>query len=239
LLADMLFNSAGDMSKVDQIMVGEYDISLLQMMENAGRNLAALARDRFFNGDVLGKQIVVLAGTGGNGGGAFVCARRLLNWGATVHIFLTKSLDNFKNVPLQQLAILQNMGALIKVGVPDKIQSDLIIDGIIGYSLSGAPRGPAKKLIQWANSQTVPILSLDVPAGINTTNGSVSVPSIIATTAMILALPKKGFDSPKVKSFVGELYIADIPVPLEIYKKIGITFKKILLVNKQDIVRLW
>ncbi|NIM09211.1 MAG: NAD(P)H-hydrate epimerase, partial [Planctomycetales bacterium] len=55
----------------------DYRIDLIQMMENAGRNLAHLARSRFLGGDPQGKRVAVLAGTGGNGGGALVCARRL------------------------------------------------------------------------------------------------------------------------------------------------------------------
>ena len=62
------------MIEVDRAMIEDYKIELIQMMENAGRNLAQLARERFLNGDPLRKNVVVLAGTGGNGGGALVCA---------------------------------------------------------------------------------------------------------------------------------------------------------------------
>ena len=66
--------------EVDQLMVEKYHIDLIQMMENAGRNLAHLARTRFLTGDLEQKRVKVLAGTGRNGGGALVCARRLHNW---------------------------------------------------------------------------------------------------------------------------------------------------------------
>ncbi|HUM67274.1 MAG TPA: NAD(P)H-hydrate epimerase, partial [Chloroflexota bacterium] len=62
------------MAEVDRGMIEDYHIDLIQMMENAGRNLAHLARERFLNGDPRGQKVVVLAGTGGNGGGALVCA---------------------------------------------------------------------------------------------------------------------------------------------------------------------
>jgi len=65
-------------------MMDDYRISLFQMMENAGRCLAMLTRERFLQGDAKGKAITVLAGNGGNGGGALVAARRLHNWGAHV-----------------------------------------------------------------------------------------------------------------------------------------------------------
>jgi NAD(P)H-hydrate epimerase len=78
------------MIEVDRAMVEDYRIELVQMMENAGRNLAHLARVRFLGGDPLAMSVVVLAGTGGNGGGAMVCARRLRNWGATVQVFVSR-----------------------------------------------------------------------------------------------------------------------------------------------------
>ncbi|MCH7620929.1 MAG: hypothetical protein IH870_03435 [Chloroflexi bacterium] len=58
--------------EVDRLMIEDFKIELMQMMEKAGRNLAHLARVRFFDGDPTGKKVVVLAGTGGNGGGALV-----------------------------------------------------------------------------------------------------------------------------------------------------------------------
>ena len=52
------------MIEVDRLMMEEYHIDLVQMMENAGRCLALLLKERFFNGDVEGKRIVVMAETG-------------------------------------------------------------------------------------------------------------------------------------------------------------------------------
>ena len=51
-------------------MIEDYGIELLQMMEIAGRNLARLAKLRFFGLQSLGRKVVVLAGAGANGGGA-------------------------------------------------------------------------------------------------------------------------------------------------------------------------
>lgn len=60
------------MREVDRAMVEDFHIEFIQMMENAGRNLAQLARRRFLSGDPCGKNIIVLVGTGGNGGGGWL-----------------------------------------------------------------------------------------------------------------------------------------------------------------------
>ncbi len=101
--------STEQMIEVDRAMIEDLKIELIQMMENAGRNLAHLARKRFLEGDPRGKHVVVLAGRGGNGGGAMVCARRLSNWGASVEVRLTGESGSFSGVPARQLRILTRM----------------------------------------------------------------------------------------------------------------------------------
>ena len=98
------------MVEVDRAMMEDYGIELVQMMENAGRNLAHLARELFLDGDPRESTVVVLAGTGGNGGGAMVCARRLSNYGASVTVYVTKPDDELAPVPGHQLDILRRMG---------------------------------------------------------------------------------------------------------------------------------
>jgi NAD(P)H-hydrate epimerase len=207
------------MIEVDRAMMQDYRIELIQMMENAGRNLAHLARIRFLDGNPQGKKVVVLAGTGGNGGGALVCARRLHTWGANVQVVVTRPATDFTPVPAHQLDILQRMKVPIaeaetasQVGSPG-----LIVDGLIGYHLKGAPHGAVADLIRWANAQPAPILALDVPSGIDCTSGTVFDPAIQATATMTLALPKAGLRAQGVETYVGELYLADISVPPSLY----------------------
>jgi NAD(P)H-hydrate epimerase len=97
------------MIEVDRAMMEDYRIDLVRMMENAGRCLAILARDRFLDGSPVGKHVTVLAGSGGNGGGALVAARRLHNWGSKVQVLLAKPADKMMPVPGQQLDILSRM----------------------------------------------------------------------------------------------------------------------------------
>ena len=88
-------------------MIEDFRIELIQMMENAGRSLAHLARVLFLGGEPVGKRIAVLAGSGGNGGGAMVCARRLCGWGAEVRVAMTRTPEELTDVVAHQQAILQ------------------------------------------------------------------------------------------------------------------------------------
>ncbi len=228
------------MIEVDRAMMQDYKIELIQMMENAGRNLAHLARIRFLDGDPGEKRVIVLAGTGGNGGGALVCARRLHNWGAKVQVFTSRPDEEFTPVPAHQLDIIRRMN--VPVGSAQQLDntehSILIIDGLIGYSLKGAPRGDAADMIRWANSQSAPILALDAPSGVDTTTGRVFDPAIRATATMTLALPKDGLRAEGVESHVGELYLADISVPASLYAEPSLALAVGPLFAQSDIIRL-
>lgn len=233
--------TTGQMIEVDRAMIKDYHIELIQMMENAGRNLAHLARDRFLNGDPPEKSALIMAGTGGNGGGGLVCARRLHNYGAHVQVVTTKNDNLFAPIPFHQLDILRRMNVpVMDVDALDRINlPDLIIDGIIGYSLKGAPRGTAAALIAWANQSSAPVLALDTPSGVDTTTGAVFDPAIKATATMTLALPKEGLRAPGVGAQVGELYLADISVPPELYAEPALGLKVGHLFAEADIIRLW
>jgi NAD(P)H-hydrate epimerase len=146
------------MREVDRAMVDDYGITVLQMMEHAGRNLADVARAAFFHGSVAGKKVIVAAGPGGNGGGGLSGARHLHNMGAIVTVVLTASLDRLSAETSKQLKTLRASGIKISdADVASLSGQDLVIDSILGYSLRGDPRGAAANLIKQINKSGVPV----------------------------------------------------------------------------------
>ena len=200
------------MREVDRVMIEDLGIDLIQMTENAGRNLASLAVERYSPGSVT-----VLAGPGGNGGGGLVAARHLANRGIGVSVTLVKTIEEMAPIPAHQARTLKQMGVEFS---EDPGRADLILDAVLGYSLKGDPRGRAADLIQMANDSGDPVLSLDTPSGLDTTTGRVGNPCIRADATMTLALPKTGL--PAAPEVVGDLYVADISVPPSVYLAFGI-----------------
>ena len=228
------------MIEVDRAMIQDFGIELIQMMENAGRNLADLARSRFLGGDPRGKRVTVLAGSGGNGGGALVAARRLDNWGAAVGVALAQPASAMTAVPAHQLSILDRMGVEIVAveSLTSLAAADVVLDGLIGYSLKGPPKGPAAALIEWANRQGAPVLALDVPSGMDADTGIVFDPAIRAAATMTLALPKSGLLGPGAESYVGELYLADLSVPPGLYRRSPLNIRVESLFARAEVIRL-
>lgn len=203
------------MVEVDRLMIQEYGIQLIQMMENAGKNLAELSR-RMLGGDLRAKSIAVLCGAGNNGGGGMVAARHLHNWGAELSLKLLSPPGRLKGVPAIQYDILRKM-EIRDYETIDLNSADLVIDAMIGYGLVGDPHGTTADWISQVNTAARPVLSLDTPSGLNTTTGIPGNPCVRATATMTLALPKSGLMKTQAKPFVGALYLADIGVPPELY----------------------
>jgi NAD(P)H-hydrate epimerase len=215
--------STDQMREVDRLMIEEYGIELIQMMENAGRNLAMLAK-RLLDGEIQDRPVVVLAGRGNNGGGGLVAARHLLNWGAWVQVLCSYPTSGYRGIPAHQLAILQRMEAPLAWAEEgwELPPCDLVVDALIGYGLQGDPRGTARELIQLANSSSAPVLSLDAPSGLDTAAGRLYKPTIGASATMTLALPKKGLVVEPGRSACGDLYLADISVPPMLYSRLDL-----------------
>ena len=222
------------MVEVDRLMIEEYQIELIQMMENAGRNLAELAR-RDLGGLVAGKSIALLCGVGNNGGGGLVAARHLHNWGANVGLKLAYDPSRLKEIPAHQWQILMQMG-LDSNKELDHTKVDLILDALIGYGLSGDPRQPVAGWIEKANKAGRPILALDAPSGLDTTSGIPGNPCIKAAATLTLALPKMGLLTREAKDYGGNLYLADISVPPELYRHLGIEVQN--LFEKDSILKI-
>ncbi len=198
------------MLEVDRVAIEETGPNLLQMMENAGRNLAQQAIVSL--GETWREaNIVVLAGSGGNGGGGICGARHLANRGARVRLCLV-SPDHIGKAARWQRHVFQATPGQ-EVDIQSLVSSDepvdIILDALIGYSLRGAPRRNALRLMQWANGAGTPILALDIPSGVNATTGETPGEYIKARWTVTLALPKTGL----LPEHTGDLTLADIGIP--------------------------
>ena len=217
------------MSRVDRIMVDELGVEVLQLMEVAGQAVAVWARERFLGGDARGKSVLVLAGSGGNGGDGMVAARFLHGWGAHPAVWLSHDADTLQGAAAHQLRSLRTLGLPIHPPLqPDQHDAgalpgaDLIIDALLGFGLSGPPSGPAARLIVAANAHPAPVLAVDLPSGVDARTGDPYDPCIRADATLTLALPKTGLLTPAARPVIGELVVADIGIPPEVYARVGV-----------------
>lgn len=211
--------TAEQMREVDRIAMEEFGLTILQMMENAGRNLAENVMGML--GGTSG-EVTVLAGSGGNGGGGLCCARHLHNRGFRVWVVLSKEAAILSGAARNQLQILQSAGVqpLDPSQAEDVIcRAQIVVDALIGYSLRGTGQGRAAELIDLCNQRAARVLSLDVPSGLDATTGEAPGPVVHPERTLTLALPKTG-----LQRVPGDLYLADIGIPPQVYRRLGLSF---------------
>jgi NAD(P)H-hydrate epimerase len=205
------------MRAVDRIAGEDFGLGILQMMENAGRGLAQHVMERLPDSEL---GVVVLAGTGGNGGGGLCCARHLLNHGVRVSVVLTRPPDQYSGAAGRQWEILarSGVGALPLEDSGRALESAaIVVDALLGYSLRGAPRGAAAELIERCNQVADYVLALDLPSGLDATSGDAPGDSIRADETLTLALPKTG-----LRRYAGDLFVADIGIPAAVFRQVGL-----------------
>ena len=223
--------TAAQMAEADRIASEELGIPLELLMENASHQVAAAARH--FLGYVAGKRIVALAGSGNNGGDALGALRHLLGWGATVGAVLSSQAERLRPLARRQYDILASLSVPLDAAALD---ADLLIDGLLGYSIAGPPRDAVSDLIRAANVSRVPILAVDLPSGLHPDTGQPLGITIRAALTVTLALPKRGLMNTQSRALVGELLLADIDIPPQAFDPLGIDTRG--LFEQGDLLRI-
>jgi len=199
-----------------------FGLTLLQLMENAGRSIAQQTFSRFQNN----KKVTVFCGLGGNGGDGFVAARHLLTAGFKVQVILIgRSRDINHEAALSNWVILQTLQDKIALSeVSDssllpKIQTDIIIDALLGTGTKGKLKPPITQTVEEINRSSAYKIAVDAPTGIDSDTGDVLGSAVKADLTVTFHRAKKGLENDK--KFVGELVITDIGLPLEIERFVG------------------
>lgn len=214
----MQYLTSRQMAKVDSLAIEKYNVIIHQMMENAGSNIAR------FVSKLKPKHVTVLYGKGNNGADGLAAARHLSIYGIKVSIVPAEKDGNF--YVKHQLKTLNK----ININPTNKINGDLILDGLLGYNIKGNPRANYAILINKANNSKAKIVSIDIPSGMNPDNGKKNKPCINADYTLTLALPKTGLK--KLKN----LYLINLGIPNQLYKELGIKIKNYF--TYEDIVRI-
>lgn len=205
------------MRELDRLTIEHHGTPGLTLMENAGRGVVdALNRAARF---VSGRRVAVVCGKGNNGGDGLVAGRLLREQNWDVGMFLLASPESYEKDAAVNFGRYRDAGGTHTV-VTDLShftlrlrESDWIIDAIFGTGFRGAATGRAADLIAAINDAGRPVLSVDVPSGIDSDTGSVPGPAVRATLTVTLGLPKRGLVLFPGAEFAGRLEVVDIGIP--------------------------
>lgn len=215
------------MQEQEALCAKQYSITQTELMENAGRGAAEWLNE-FIVRKSLPKEVLFVCGGGNNGGDGFVGARYMHDMGYKVNIVcLVKEQDlkgpaknNYSKIKkIRKISVYKilNSSHLEKAGQLFK-NAFLIADCILGTGIKGEARGFSKQIIEFINSLSKRVISIDIPSGMDGNTGSGVCVKAYATLTM--GLPKVGLLKPGAEDKVGYLNVVDIGLPRELVDNI-------------------
>jgi NAD(P)H-hydrate epimerase len=202
----------------DQVAIDRFGVPGVVLMENAGRAAARIILNELNR--VAERRVCLLAGTGNNGGDGFVVARHLFNRGVSVDILIFGPREKIQGDALINLAIAEKMSLPISyrqdtATLSTEIKAGnfaLVIDAMLGTGTAGPPREPIRSAIRILNALDKPVVSLDIPSGLDCDTGQPLETAVYAKKTITFAALKKGFLQPQAHKYTGEVSVASIGI---------------------------
>jgi NAD(P)H-hydrate epimerase len=216
---------ATQMRRIDSWAIELQGVPSLQLMERAGEGVAAAVERLCPDGPV-----VVLCGKGNNGGDGLVVARLLRERGRTVSVIALAGERQLGGDALQNLQRLPGEPPLALLAQEDGTgggaSSDLnpvardvlpaagvIVDALLGTGFHGAPRGGVAAAIDAISAASAPVVSVDVPSGVDTSTGCVEGAAVKAAITVTFHSAKPGLWVHPGKAHAGRVEVVDIGIP--------------------------
>ncbi|MCW2925420.1 MAG: NAD(P)H-hydrate dehydratase, partial [Thermoleophilia bacterium] len=209
--------TAVEMRTVDRVAVDEIGIPGAVLMERAGLGAAAEVLQWF----PLAQRIAVVCGSGNNGGDGFVAARHLAAAGRHVEVLLVEGESKVRREPRAFLDVLR------KLDIPARRVNvtawrsalegfDLVVDAMLGTGVSGAPKPSFEAAIRAIGASLLPIVALDVPSGVDASDGTIEGAAIEADLTVTFHAPKIGLAIAPGRFHAGRVKAIDIGIPAHV-----------------------
>jgi hydroxyethylthiazole kinase-like uncharacterized protein yjeF len=202
----------------------ERGVTTLQLMEVAGWQVARCAWHRLGGPAAVG----VIAGYGNNGGDGLVAARHLATWGCAMWVLVLGGEARVTGVVREHVLSARRCGVDVVVDGDAALvggilsRTELGIDAILGTGLRSAPREPQASAIRAINESGIPILSVDVPSGLDATTGEAFDPTVRAAMTCTLTAMKRGLRRGDAVAYAGDIWVADIGMPATAWLQAGL-----------------
>nr|WP_315104344.1 NAD(P)H-hydrate dehydratase [uncultured Catonella sp.] len=194
-------------------------ISGMVLMERAALCAAEFIKNRILIDDKY-KKVVAICGAGNNGGDGIACARMLHEWGFDSEIIIIGKEEKFTNQTSEQVNLAVNSGVKLKITTPTDficenydLKNTVIIDAVFGVGFKGRLEGETAELICYINDSSSVKVALDIPSGVNGSNGRVESIAIKADYTVTFGVNKLGISVYPGRGYAGEIIISDIGFP--------------------------
>jgi len=216
----MYLVTADEMRQIDIQTTESFGLPSRILMENAGRGASEVLLQRFV--DIKQTKIAIAAGKGNNGGDGFVMARYLAEKSLPVRVYLLTKRDAITGDAAANLYLLQKLNIPV-IEILDKRDMNkykiemrhqtLWVDAILGTGLTSNVRGIYRDFIEFLNNSGKPILSVDIPSGLNADTGQPCDICVQAHITVTFGFAKCGHHLYPGVTYTGPLEVIDIGIP--------------------------
>ena len=200
--------SSEQMKKCDSTEISHYGVPSIVLMERAALSVRDVILQRYPDSS----NILVICGSGNNGGDGFAAARLLNMAGRRADVLFVGKHDHMTEETAKEADIfLRHSGTIL----PDESGVkgyDLIVDALFGIGLCREVIGRYADLIHAVNRSDTPVLAVDIPSGINADDGHVLGCAIRADITVTMAFEKLGLRLYPGAEYCGEVIISDIGI---------------------------
>jgi NAD(P)H-hydrate epimerase len=214
---DCWLYSAAQCRQLDRLAGALPGISEALLMERAGAAAFALLRQRW----PQAFRILVLCGTGNNGGDGFVVARLAHETGLAVKVLQLGDADRIDGAARAALEPLLATGIEPQPFVPGQaLEADVLVDALLGTGLERPVEGDWRAAIAAMNASGIPCLALDLPSGLHADRGTVLGAAVRADVTLTFIGRKPGLYTGRAADHVGEVQFAGLEVPAAVYEQV-------------------
>ncbi len=200
--------------ELDRIAIQDCGIPGYQLMCRAGRAAFDLLSLRW----PAARRVLVVCGSGNNGGDGFVIARLLVRAGREVQLLLLGEHEWLGGDARRAYEDFRAAGGrLIAAQDIDWQRAEVVVDALFGSGLARPVQGMAAQLIREINGCAAPVLAVDVPSGLDADTGSALGIAVAAQATLTFIGCKRGLLTHQGPDHCGALFFDDLDVPAEIY----------------------
>ncbi|MBI3838653.1 MAG: NAD(P)H-hydrate epimerase [Planctomycetia bacterium] len=206
--------------QLDRRAVEDYGMMSVMLMENAGRGVA----DQLCKLRIVG-PVVICCGSGNNGGDGLVIARHLDLRNYFVRVLFFSDPAELRGDAALNLRVLRRSDVPVRRADPADLEQELagcswVVDALLGTGARGEPRPPLDEVIDRINGQSVPVLSVDLPSGLDCDTGKAARHTIRAAHTCTFVAHKPGFLLSGVEEYTGAIHVIDIGAPRKLVDEI-------------------
>ncbi|MCC6933683.1 MAG: NAD(P)H-hydrate dehydratase [Deltaproteobacteria bacterium] len=204
------------MHELDQQTFSSLGLPSVVYMENAAREVAHFIVEHY---QPAYASVVIFCGPGNNGGDGFSIARTLKHLGWHVSVLSTREMELLKGDAALQAQAYRKIGGTITT-VTENLQelshhissAHLIVDCLLGTGFNGAPEGILAQVIELINTASCPVLSVDLPSGVDASSANVPGVAVRAKQTIAIQYPKLGTVLFPGAQYTGELFVVDVGI---------------------------